>query len=163
MRKYIILLFLLIPIASAGLSESFIGQGLFESWHDGPIKDRASATGTIEYGAEVYAGGMSSGLNVSGGRGTYSFLAGDYSIRLQEFNGSIIAESDTAGTTVDGSGKGKLEIRSYGKAKSSVRPFPIGGIASNGFFEIHSATQADPTEITSNESDNTTEFLRGLI
>ena len=121
------------------------------------------AQGIIEYAAAVYPGGMSSGLNVSGGQGSYLFLAGDYSIRLQEFNGSIIAESDQTGTTVDGSGKGKLEIRSYGKAKSSVRPFPIGGIASNGFFEIHSATHPDPTENTSNESDDTTEFLRGLI
>lgn len=163
MLKYVILLFLLIPIVTACVSESFIGQGLFESWHDGPIKDRALASGEIEYGAEIYPGGMSSGLNVSGGRGAYTFLAGDYSIWLKEFNGSIIAESDGAGTTVDGYGDGKLEIRSYGLRKSSVRPFPIGGIASNGIFEIHASTSRDQMKVTSDESDNTTEFLRGLI
>lgn len=163
MLKHIVIILLFISTVSAELSESFTGQGLFESWHDGLVKDRVMAQGTIEYGAEVYPGGMSSGLNMSGGQGSYLFLASDYSIRLQEFNGSIIAESDQAGTTVDGSGEGKMEIRSYGNRKSSVRPFPIGGIASNGIFEIHSSTSRDPVINRSNESDNTTEFLRGLI
>ena len=111
--KLILVAFLLLSVASCELSESFQGVGMFSSWHDGDFKDRADATGIIDYGAEVFAGGLSSGLNVSGGLGSYFFAASDYTISLSQFNGSIVAESDDTRTTVDGSGMGKLETRAY--------------------------------------------------
>lgn len=153
---------LLAVTVQADLSESFRGVGYFESWHDGSFQDRAMATGAIEYGAEAYTGGFSSGLNVSG-LGSYFFLADDYSIRAKEFNGSIIAETDETGTTVDGNGTGKIETRHYGGYHSMVRPFPIGGMISSGVFEIHSRTLKSVQKPSSNETDETTKFLRELI
>lgn len=158
--KAALILFLLISVCS-GLSESFKGDGYFASYHDGSISDRAAATGIVEYGAESYDGGFSSGLNVTGS-GAYSFLAPDYMISLSRFNGSIIAESDRAGTIVDGFGSGKLETRSY-EPGGTIRAFPIGGLNANGTFEIHVGSRPTPVDTSAMNTSEDTEFLRSLV
>jgi hypothetical protein len=136
MIKFLFIFLFLLISASAEISEKFSGTGYFDTWHDG---DRASGIGIIEYGAETYPGGFSSGLNVTGS-GSYSFFSPDYFIRLDDFNGSVIAEMDSAGTIVDATGSGKLEARSYTETGFLMRGFPSGGMAANGVFEIHSST-----------------------
>lgn len=161
--RLILVAFLLISVASCDLSESFQGVGMFSSWHDGAVKDRVDATGIIDYGAEGFAGGLSSGLNVSDGLGSYSFVANDYTISLSQFNGSIIAESDSSGTTIDGAGMGKLETRSY-DIGGSIRGFPVGGMNSNGVFEIHASTSPEAINISESQLTSTqSDFIRGLI
>lgn len=163
--KHILVAFLLMSVASCDLSESFQGTGMFSSWHDGDFKDRVDATGIIDYGAEIYLGGLSSGLNVSNGLGSYFFAASDYTISLSHFNGSIVAESDSEGTTVDGAGMGKLETRAY-DIGGSIRGFPTGGMNANGVFEIHASTSPAPDAINISESQLTStqsDFIRGLI
>lgn len=144
MIKLALILFIFFVSASAEMSEKFNGTGYFDTWHDG---DRASGIGVIEYGAETYSGGFSSGLNVTGS-GSYSFLSPDYFIRLDNFNGSIIAETDAEGTVVDAIGSGKLETRSLMKTGFLMRGFPSGGMNANGVFEIHSSTHT--TALTEN-------------
>lgn len=160
MPRQAALIFLLLVSVCGATSESFKGDGYFSGWHDGAISDRASATGQIEYGAESYEGGFSSGLNVTG-TGAYSFIAPDYMVSLQKFNGSILAESDAKGTTVDGFGTGKLETRSYGLG-GDITGFPIGGMNSNGVFDIHVNGQPEASDQTMNISEDA-EFLRNLI
>lgn len=161
--KLITVAFLLMSVASCDLSESFQGEGLFSAWHDGNFKDRIDATGIIDYGAEVFTGGLSSGLNISDGIGSYFFSSSDYTISLSQFNGSIIAESEGYGTTIDGTGTGKLETRAY-EIGGSIRGFPVGGMNSNGIFEIHATTTSEKTNITESQLTTTqSDFIKGLI
>mgnify|MGYP000860928024 CR=1 FL=1 len=162
LQVLLILTLLTLPM-SATSSESIICNGFFESWHDGKVSDRSMAYGNIEYGAEVYNGGLSSGLTVKNGKGSYNFVASDYSVQLKEFNGTIVSESDSVGTVVTGNGTGQLKIRSYGSYNSMVRPFPIGGITANGYFNISSRTTKPITAKNMSVTDETTEMLRGLI
>ena len=137
----------LLPLVSVGaciLSESFQGEGYMEAWHDSEkVTDRTVAQGSYDYGAELYPGGVSSGLNISNGTASYSFQSGDYSIRLKKFSGEIVAEADSNGTIIDLSGSGKMSAISYPTRPfaSSVRPFPIGGLEAKGEFDLHAATE----------------------
>lgn len=115
-----------------------------EAWHDSDkVTDRTTALGRYDYGAEVYPGGASSGLNISNGTASYSFQSGDYSIRLKKFSGLIVAEADTNGTIVDAAGEGEMVATAYPTRPfaSSVRPFPIGGLEAKGEFSLHAATE----------------------
>lgn len=115
-----------------------------EAWHDSDkVTDRTTAQGRYDYGAEVYPGGVSSGLNISNGSASYSFQSGDYSIRLKKFSGEIVAEADSNGTIVDAAGEGEMVAISYPTRPfaSSVRPFPIGGLEAKGEFDLHAATE----------------------
>lgn len=134
----------MISIGAGILSETFSGQGYMEAWHDSEkVTDRTTAQGRYDYGAEVYPGGVSSGLNISNGSASYSFQSGDYSIRLKKFSGLIVAEADTNGTIVDAAGDGEMTAISYPTRPfaSSVRPFPIGGLEAKGEFSLHAATE----------------------
>ena len=141
------LILILLPMISVGagiLSETFSGQGYMEAWHDSEkVTDRTTAQGRYDYGAEIYPGGVSSGLNISNGSASYSFQSGDYSIRLKKFSGQIVAEADTNGTIVDAAGEGEMVAISYPTRPfaSSVRPFPIGGLEAKGEFDLHAATE----------------------
>ena len=141
------LIIVLMPLVSVGsciLSESFQGEGSMEAWHDSEkVTDRTVAQGRYDYGAELYTGGMSSGLNISNGSASYSFQSGDYSIRLKKFSGQIVAEADTNGTIVDAAGEGEMVATAYPTRPfaSSVRPFPIGGLEAKGEFSLHAATE----------------------
>ena len=141
------LIIVLLPLVSVGaciLSESFQGEGYMEAWHDSDkVTDRTTAQGRYDYGAEVYPGGVSSGLNISNGSASYSFQSGDYSIRLKKFSGEIVAEADSNGTIVDATGEGEMVAISYPTRPfaSSVRPFPIGGLEAKGEFSLHAATE----------------------
>jgi len=141
------LIIVLLPLVSVGaciLSESFQGEGYMEAWHDSDkVTDRTTAQGRYDYGAEVYPGGVSSGLNISNGSASYSFQSGDYSIRLKKFSGEIVAEADSNGTIVDATGEGEMVAISYPTRPfaSSVRPFPIGGLGAKGEFSLHAATE----------------------
>ena len=141
------LIIVLLPLVSVGaciLSESFQGEGYMEAWHDSEkVTDRTTAQGRYDYGAELYAGGVSSGLNITNGSASYSFQSGDYSIRLKKFAGQIVAEADTNGTIVDAAGEGEMVAISYPTRPfaSSVRPFPIGGLEAKGEFSLHAATE----------------------
>lgn len=147
-----ILLIFSIPFASA-LSEDFKGEGQINAWHDGYISDRASGTGIIEYAAERYEGGLSTGFNITEGFGSYSFRAADYSVRVDDFTGSIIAESDATSTTVDGNGTGTLKTRSFNASRMGalVSGFPSGELNAKGVWVIKaSSTRAaisDPMAI----------------
>ena len=141
------LIIVLLPLVSVGaciLSESFQGEGYMEAWHDSEkVTDRTVAQGRYDYGAEIYPGGVSSGLNISNGSASYSFQSGDYSIRLKKFSGEIVAEADSNGTIVDAAGEGEMTAISYPTRPfaSSVRPFPIGGLEAKGEFSLHAATE----------------------
>lgn len=141
------LIIVLLPLVSVGaciLSESFQGEGYMEAWHDSDkVTDRTTAQGRYDYGAELYPGGVSSGLNISNGSASYSFQSGDYSIRLKKFSGEIVAEADSNGTIIDLSGSGKMSAISYPTRPfaSSVRPFPIGGLKGEGKLFLHAATE----------------------
>jgi hypothetical protein len=159
--KILVILFILLFPASA-LSESLtISGGQINAWHDGgPVKDRASGTGTIEYAWEGYEGGGSSGFNVSDGKATYFFGAEDYSIELRDFEGSIIAESDTSNTTIDGAGSGTMKTKSYDGSKMGilVAGMPSGEMNAKGIWEIHAISSA--RQVVGNTSlmdDNITE------
>ncbi len=138
--KSLLIFFLLISLGS-GLSENFQGIGQINAWHDGDISDRAVAIGIIEYGAEKYDGGFSSGLNITG-TAKYSFRAGDYSVRLDDFNGSIVAESDNVSTTVDGNGTGSIRTKSLEGSRMGVlvSGFPTAELNFRGVGEIHTST-----------------------
>lgn len=141
------LIIVLLPLVSVGaciLSESFQGEGYMEAWHDSDkVTDRTTAQGRYDYGAEIYPGGVSSGLNISNGSASYSFQSGDYSIRLKKFSGLVVAEADTNGTIIDLSGSGTMSAISYPTRPfaSSVRPFPIGGLKGEGKLFLHAATE----------------------
>lgn len=144
MKFVILVLLMLMPIGAGILSETFSGQGYMEAWHDSErVTDRTTALGRYDYGAEVYPGGASSGLNISNGTASYSFQSGDYSIRLKKFSGLIVAEADTNGTIVDAAGEGEMVATAYPTRPfaSSVRPFPIGGLEAKGEFSLHAATE----------------------
>lgn len=155
MRKTILLALLLLFSIPAGfaLSENFRGEGQINAWHDGYVSDRASGTGIIEYAAERYEGGLSTGLNITKGQGSYSFRAADYSVRVDDFTGSIIAESDATSTIVDGNGTGVLKTRSFNASRMGflVSGFPSGELNAKGVWVIHaSSTRAvyvDPMSI----------------
>lgn len=141
------LIIVLLPLVSVGaciLSESFQGEGYMEAWHDSDkVTDRTTAQGRYDYAAEVYPGGVSSGLNISNGTASYSFQSGDYSIRLKKFSGLVVAEADTNGTIIDLSGSGTMSAISYPTRPyaSSVRPFPIGGLRGDGKLFLHVTTE----------------------
>ena len=141
------LIIIMLPVISVGtcvLSETFSGEGYMEAWHDSEkITDRTTAQGRYDYAAEVYPGGVSSGLNISNGTASYSFQSGDYSIRLKKFSGEIVAEADSNGTIIDLSGSGKMSAISYPTRPyaSSVRPFPIGGLKGEGKLFLHVTTE----------------------
>jgi hypothetical protein len=141
------LIIVLLPLVSVGsciLSETFTGEGYMEAWHDSAkITDRTTAQGRYDYAAEIYPGGVSSGLNITNGSASYSFQSGDYSIRLKKFSGEIVAEADSNGTIVDAAGEGEMTAISYPTRPfaSSVRPFPIGGLEAKGEFSLHAATE----------------------
>ena len=141
------LIIILLPLVSVGsciLSESFTGEGYMEAWHDSDkVTDRTTAQGRYDYGAELYPGGVSSGLNISNGSASYSFRSGDYSIRLKKFSGEIVAEADSNGTIIDLSGSGTMSAISYPTRPfaSSVRPFPIGGLKGDGELFLHVTTE----------------------
>jgi len=141
------LIIVLLPLVSVGaciLSVSFQGEGYMEAWHDSDkVTDRTTAQGRFDYGAEMYTGGLSSGLNISNGSASYSFRSGDYAIRLKKFSGEIVAEADSNGTIVDAAGEGEMTAISYPTRPfaSSVRPFPIGGLEAKGKFSLHAATE----------------------
>ena len=141
------LIIVLLPLVSVGsciLSETFTGEGYMEAWHDSDkVTDRTTAQGRYDYGAELYPGGVSSGLNISNGSASYSFRSGDYSIRLKKFSGEIVAEADSNGTIIDLSGSGKMSAISYPTRPyaSSVRPFPIGGLKGDGELFLHVTTE----------------------
>lgn len=141
------LIIIMLPVISVGtcvLSETFSGEGYMEAWHDSEkITDRTTAQGRYDYAAEVYPGGVSSGLNISNGTASYSFQSGDYSIRLKKFSGEIVAEADSKGTIIDLSGSGKMSAISYPTRPyaSSVRPFPIGGLKGDGKLFLHVTTE----------------------
>ncbi|MFA5409926.1 MAG: hypothetical protein WC343_14225, partial [Bacilli bacterium] len=111
------LIIVLLPLVSVGsciLSETFTGEGYMEAWHDSAkITDRTTAQGRYDYAAEIYPGGVSSGLNITNGSASYSFQSGDYSIRLKKFSGEIVAEADSNGTIVDAAGEGEMVAISY--------------------------------------------------
>ena len=141
------LIIVLLPLVSVGaciLSESFQGEGYMEAWHDSDkVTDRTIAQGRYDYGAEMYTGGLSSGLNISNGSASYSFRSGDYAIRLKKFSGQVVAEADHNGTIIDAAGEGEMTAISYPTRPfaSSVRPFPIGGLEAKGEFSLHAATE----------------------
>jgi len=141
------LIIVLLPLVSVGsgiLSESFSGSGYMEAWHDSEkVTDRTTALGSYDYGSEMYAGGLSSGLNISNGSASYSFRSGDYSLRLKKFSGQVVAEADHNGTIVDAAGEGEMVATAYPTRPfaSSVRPFPIGGLEAKGEFSLHAATE----------------------
>jgi hypothetical protein len=168
-KLLVIFMVMISPIsASASSSEWITCNGAFSSWHDGVdgvIKDRSLAHGNIEYQAELYEGGLSSGFTVLNGSGSYAFASRSYTVKLDEFEGTIVSEADDMGAVVKGSGKGHLILNLYGNSKTSVRPFPIGEINANGFFKVDSKTFSESgfTEVDMNESDSTTELLRSLI
>lgn len=144
MKYMILVLLMLMPIGAGILSETFSGQGYMEAWHDSEkVTDRTVAQGSYDYGAELYPGGVSSGLNISNGSASYSFQSGDYSIRLKKFSGLIVAEADTNGTIVDAAGEGEMVATAYPTRPfaSSVRPFPTGGLVGDGEFTLHAATE----------------------
>jgi hypothetical protein len=148
--KFNILIILLISLVPASaLSENFQGTGQINAWHDGYISDRVSGQGVIEYAAERYDGGFSSGFNISNGSGSYSFRAADYSIRLDDFSGSIVAESDKTSTTVDGSGTGSMKTRSFNASRMGVlvSGFPSGELNAKGVWTIKaSSTRAQVSD-----------------
>ena len=141
------LIIVLLPLVSVGsciLSETFTGEGYMEAWHDSDkVTDRTTAQGRYDYGAELYPGGVSSGLNIANGSASYAFQSGDYSIRLKKFSGEIVAEADSNGTIIDLSGSGTMSAISYPTRPfaSSVRPFPIGGLKGEGKLFLHAATE----------------------
>jgi hypothetical protein len=147
--RLMIAFFLLISLASC-LSEDFKGEGQINAWHDGYVSDRASGTGIIEYAAERYEGGLSTGLNITKGFGSYSFRSEDYSVRVDDFTGSIIAESDRISTTVDANGTGTLKTRSFNASRMGalVSGFPSGELNAKGVWIIKAsstrATIPDP-------------------
>jgi hypothetical protein len=144
MKKVILLAILLISSISTcfALSEDFKGEGQINAWHDGYVSDRASGTGIIEYAAERYEGGLSTGLNITKGIGSYSFRAADYSVRVDDFTGSIIAESDATSTTVDGNGTGTLKTRSFNASRMGalVSGFPSGELNAKGVWVIKASS-----------------------
>lgn len=150
--RSIVILFLLIALAS-GLSEDFKGTGQINAWHDGYVSDRVRGTGIIEYAAERYEGGLSTGFNITKGMGSYSFRSEDYSVRVDDFTGSIIAESDATSTTVDANGTGTLKTRSFNASRMGalVRGFPSGELNAKGVWVIKAsstrATISDPMAI----------------
>jgi hypothetical protein len=162
MRNFILLAILLISSISTcfALSEDFKGEGQINAWHDGYISDRASGTGIIEYAAERYEGGLSTGFNITKGIGSYSFRAADYSVRVDDFTGSIIAESDATSTTVDGNGTGVLKTRSFNASRMGalVSGFPSGELNAKGVWVIKAsstrATIPDPmaTNVTADSA-----------
>ena len=144
MKYLILVLLMLMPLGAGILSETFSGQGYMEAWHDSEkVTDRTVAQGRYDYGAELYPGGVSSGLNITNGTASYSFQSGDYSIRLKKFSGQIVAEADSNGTIVDLSGSGVMSAISYPTRPfaSSVRPFPIGGLKGDGELFLHVTTE----------------------
>lgn len=160
MKKFIIailIIFALINCVNA-LSENIILSGQINSWHDGPIKDRASGTGTIEYAMESYSGGLSSGFNLSDGSGSYFFKSPSYSLSLSDFSGSIIAESNDQSTTVDGNGTGILRTKSYENYKWSLlsNGFPSGELNANGIWEIHATSARRIVDVSSEWQPNLT-------
>jgi hypothetical protein len=142
MIKTILLILLMIPISSA-LSENLRVSGQIDAWHDGSISDRASGTGIMEYAAEGYPGGFSSGFNLSNGQGSYSFKAEDYSFQLSDFSGSAIGESDSVSTTADINGTGTLKTKSYENSRPGVLMLgmPSGEINARGIIlGFHAST-----------------------
>jgi hypothetical protein len=121
------------------------------------------AQGDIEYQAELFEGGLSSGLRIYNGSGSYSFASSDYAVRLSGFEGEIIAEADDMGSLVKGNGKGHLILSLYGDRKSSVRPFPLGEINANGYFNVSTDTEIIPEFTDMNYTDETTMMLKELI
>ena len=160
------LIIIMLPVISVGtcvLSETFSGEGYMEAWHDSEkITDRTTAQGRYDYAAEVYPGGVSSGLNISNGTASYSFQSGDYSIRLKKFSGEIVAEADSKGTIIDLSGSGKMSAISYPTRPyaSSVRPFPIGGLKGDGKLFLHVTTEFENIDI--NQTTNETETIDSI-
>lgn len=155
MKINILLVILLISSISTcfALSEDFKGEGQINAWHDGYVSDRASGTGIIEYAAERYEGGLSTGFNIIEGIGSYSFRAVDYSVRVDDFTGNIIAESDATSTIVDGNGTGILKTRSFNASRMGalISGFPSGELNAKGVWVIKaSSTRAayiDPMTI----------------
>lgn len=144
MKYMILVLLMLMPLGAGILSETFSGQGYMEAWHDSEkVTDRTVAQGSYDYGAELYPGGVSSGLNISNGTASYSFRSGDYSLRLKKFSGSVVSEADTNGTIVDAAGEGEMVATAYPARPfaSSVRPFPIGGLEAKGEFNLSASTE----------------------
>jgi hypothetical protein len=157
--KYWIILFILIGLAN-GLSESFQITGTINAWQDGPISMRAIGQGTMDYGAERYAGGLSSGLNISDGTARYSFRAKDYAVRLNDFTGSIITESDATSTTVIGNGIGSIKTKSYENSSMGVlvTGFPSGELEGIGSWVINASStraQNTPNPMDTNVTDGT--------
>jgi hypothetical protein len=150
MIKTILLILLMIPTGVA-LSENLRVSGQIDAWHDGAISDRASGTGVMEYAAEGYPGGFSSGFNLSDGQGSYFFDSGDYSIRLSDFSGSIVAESDSTSTTADGNGTGSIKTKSYDGSKMGllVSGMPSGELNGRGVWVIHASTGSASYDNTS--------------
>ena len=145
--RYLLIALLLIGLSSA-LSENFQVTGKINAWQDGPVSMRVSGEGTMDYGAERYAGGMSSGLTISNGTAKYTFRSEDYAVRLDDFTGSIITESDSASTTVDGNGIGSIKTRSYENASMGllVTGFPSGELSAEGIWTIKaSSARATPS------------------
>jgi hypothetical protein len=159
MMKTILLILLLIPISSA-LSENLRVSGQIDVWHDGSVSDRASGTGIMEYAAEGYPGGFSSGFNLSNGQGGYSFDSGDYSFQLSEFSGSAIGESDASGTTADINGTGTLKTKSYDNSRKGVLVLgmPSGEINARGvILGFHASTgraaYSEPSPMATNATE----------
>jgi hypothetical protein len=158
-----ILIALVLISPCSALSEHIQGSGQISAWHDGLVKDRASGQGTFEYAWEGYAGGGSSGINLTDGKANYFFRSSDRSIWLREFSGLMVAESNEDGTTIDGNGTGKLESNSYeGRKGVLVSGMSTGEINALGRWNISfSSTRAktvDPmeTNATDGKPINTT-------
>jgi hypothetical protein len=124
------------------LSENFQITGKIDAWQDGQVSMRAIGEGVMDFGAERYAGGMSSGLNISNGSARYSFRSADYAIRLDDFAGSIITESDTKGTTVDGNGNGSIRTFLYENSSMGalMMGFPSGELYGQGVWTIKASS-----------------------
>ncbi len=171
MRNILLMTILLLSSVSTcmGLSEDFRGEGQINAWHDGYVSDRAKGTGTIEYAAERYEGGLSSGLNISNGTGSYSFRSEDYSVRVDDFTGSIIAESDRASTTLEATGTGSLKTRSFNASRIGflVSGFPSGELNAKGVWVIKaSSTRAvyvDPMAINVTEEAAPVEEIAPIV
>jgi hypothetical protein len=155
--RYLLIMFLLIGLTSA-LSENFQVTGKIDAWQDGPISMRVSGEGIMDYGAERYSGGLSSGLTISNGTALYSFRSEDYAVRLDNFTGSIITESDAASTTVDGNGVGTIKTRSYENSSMGalIMGFPSGELYGQGVWTIK-ASSARATPVVDPMETNATD------
>lgn len=153
MNYFILLLSLFVLLGQCNaLSENIIVDGKINAWHDGIAKDRARGTGFAEYSVEQYAGGMSSGFNLTG-NGQYFFGSEAYTIELDDFSGLIVAESDGNSTTFDGNGNGTIKIKSYlGRSGLLVNGMPSGELNAHGVWEIHANSAANryTTELNEN-------------